>query len=170
MELINNEVLVDKKNQQPHFLKVNKYFAPFIVKNIERLLPQMERLLVRSESNFDIWEEFILAAENWKGVDQHLLPLIHKIKSLFLNNVEGAIRIVNTLTRNLTDERVIKDFVAFILGMIGGEHNAKKKIVYVRMLEGILESLKQHPEEKVRNQYSQDILVSIVNSLVKFTE
>jgi hypothetical protein len=84
--------------------------------------------------------------------------------------VEGAIRIVNTLTNSLTDERAIKDFVGFILGMIGGEHNAKKKIVYVRMLEGILSSLKNHQEEKVRNQFSQDILVSIVNSLVKFTE
>jgi len=52
---------------------------------------------------------------------------------------------VNTLTKNLTDERIIKDYLAFILGMIGGEHNAKKKIVYVRMLEGIIKSLKNHP-------------------------
>ena len=51
IERINSEVLVDKKSQQPKFLKVNKYFSVFLVKNFEKLMPQLERLLVRSESN-----------------------------------------------------------------------------------------------------------------------
>lgn len=112
-----------------------------MVKTLDRLIPQLERLLVRSESNFEVWEEFILSVEDWKGVDQYLLPLVYKIKHLFLGNVETAIRIVNTLTKNIADERVVKDYVGFILGLMGGEHNSKRKIVYVRMLEGIVESL-----------------------------
>jgi hypothetical protein len=38
------------------------------------------------------------------------------------------------------------------------------------MLGGILETLKNYPEEQVRNVLAQDILVLLTNSLVKFTE
>jgi hypothetical protein len=77
---------VDKKNRQLNALKVNQYFSSFLVKNFEQLIPQLERLLIRSESNIDIWEEFFNAVGVWKGIDCFVVPLLQKIKHLFINN------------------------------------------------------------------------------------
>lgn len=38
------------------------------------------------------------------------------------------------------------------------------------MLKGITEALASHYDEKIRNVYAQEILVVLINSLVKFTE
>jgi hypothetical protein len=54
--MINNEVLVDKKNQNFNSLKLNKFFGPFVITNFEKFYPQLERLLIRSETNIEIWE------------------------------------------------------------------------------------------------------------------
>lgn len=48
VDLINNEVLVEKKSQQAKFFKINEFFSPFIVCHIDKLIPQLERLLVRN--------------------------------------------------------------------------------------------------------------------------
>jgi hypothetical protein len=162
--------LVDKKNKQARFLKANRYYSSFIIKHFDKLLPQLERLLVRSESNIEVWEEFISSVEDWRGIDQFLVPLLTKIKHLFVSNGEIAIKIVVPLTKSLTEEKSIKDFVTFISGLISSEPNIKKKTIYIRMLKGIIETLKNHPDEKLRNTYAQDILVVLTNSLVKFTE
>lgn len=58
----------------------------------------------------------------------------------------------------------------FISGLIGAEHNSKKKIVYVRMLQGIIESISKHNDSNVRNDLGQELLIVIINSLIKFTE
>lgn len=48
VELINSQILVDKKNQPAKALKLNEFFGEFIVSKFDLLLPQLERLLVRS--------------------------------------------------------------------------------------------------------------------------
>lgn len=48
VELINSQILVDKKNQPLKTLKLNEFFGEFIVSKFDCLLPQLERLLVRS--------------------------------------------------------------------------------------------------------------------------
>jgi hypothetical protein len=48
IERISCDVLVDRKNQSSRALKVNPFFAPFLVQHFARLVPQLERLLVRS--------------------------------------------------------------------------------------------------------------------------
>lgn len=45
----------------------------------------------------------------------------------------------------------------------------KKKVIYIKMLKGIIEALKDG-ELKIRNIYAQEILVVLTNSLIKFTE
>lgn len=48
VELINNEVLIDKKNQNPNSIKITPLFAGFIAKKFKLMVPQLERLMVRS--------------------------------------------------------------------------------------------------------------------------
>lgn len=110
--------MVDKKSQQAKFLKVNKYFSAFLVKNFEKLMPQLERLLIRSESNIEVWEEFFSSVEEWTGADAYIVPLLTKIKHLFANNAETAIKIVVTLTQRLAGEKYLKETVTFISGLI----------------------------------------------------
>jgi histone deacetylase complex regulatory component SIN3 len=63
---------------------------------------------------------------------------LNKIKNLFSNNPETAIKIVVALTRGLTEEKSIKEVITFISGLISAEPNIKKKIVYIKMLKGVL--------------------------------
>jgi hypothetical protein len=144
-------VLVEKKSQQVNNFKINEFFSPFIVKNIDKLFPQLERLLVRSESNIEIWEEFILTVKNWQGIEPHLFTIIKRIKHLYLSNPESSIKVINTLTSCLKDEAVIKELIVYLSSLIGGEHNAKKKIVYIRMLQGVISSLQHHSDVKAKN-------------------
>lgn len=99
-----------------------------------------------------------------------MVPLLQKIKHLFINTAEISTKIVVALSKNLTEEKYIKEFITFIAGMISNEQNVKRKVVYIRMLRGVIESLTNHIDEKVKNLYSQDILVVLSNSLIKFTE
>lgn len=55
VELINSEILIDRKNQSGRSLRLNKVFASFIAENFDKFYPQLERLLVRSESNVEVW-------------------------------------------------------------------------------------------------------------------
>lgn len=55
LEKVINESIVDKKSQSFKNLKLNPYFSTFLVRYIEKIIPQLERLLVRSESNIEIW-------------------------------------------------------------------------------------------------------------------
>lgn len=108
VEKINNEVLVDKKNQQAKALKVNSYFVPFLVAHFEQLFPQLERLLIRSESNLEVWEDFFSTVGEWSGIDPFVAPLLNKIKHLFLSNAEISIKIVIAVSKRLQEEKYIR--------------------------------------------------------------
>lgn len=54
VELINTQVLVDKKNQNPKALKINPLIAPFIEAEFGKFVPSLERLMVRSENNIEV--------------------------------------------------------------------------------------------------------------------
>ena len=60
--------------------------------------------------------------------------------------------------------------VTFVTNLLGSEHNPKRKIVYIRMLQGLIKSIKKIGDEKLRSIFGQDIAVAIANSLIKFTE
>lgn len=170
LEKISNEVLVDKKNQQAKALKVNQYFSSFIVTNFDKLVPNLERLLVRSESNIEVWEDFFTSVGVWTGIDSYVVPLLQKIKHLFINNAEISIKIVVALTRSMKEEKYLKDFITFLSGLISNEQNVKRKVVYIKMLRGVTGALGKHPEQALRNIYAQEILVVLTNSLIKFIE
>ena len=121
---------------------MNKFFGPFVVKNIDKLVPQLERLLVRSEANIEVWEDFFVTISDWKSIDKQALGILTKIKNKFLNFPEPSIKIVNSLTSSLIEEGSLKEVITFISNLISGEHNAKRKIVYIRMLQGVMSSLK----------------------------
>ena len=42
--------------------------------------------------------------------------------------------------------------------------------MYIRMLQGLIKSIKKIGDEKLRSIFGQDIAVAIANSLIKFTE
>lgn len=170
IELINTEVLVEKKSQNIKGFKINQFFSEFIVRHIEKFVPQLERLLVRSESNVEVWEEFVTIVRNWKGIDQHALALIRKIKNLYMVHPEPCIKIIVTLTSQLTDEKVIRELISYLSALFGGEHTSKKKILYVRMLQGVVASLKDHADHNLRNLLYQEIIVMLANGLIKFTD
>jgi len=65
---------------------------------------------------------------------------------------------------------VLRNVLNYLSGLIGGEHNAKRKIVYVRMLDGLINSLQHYPDPTARSIFAQEILVVIANGLIKFTE
>ena len=60
VELISTQVLIDKKNQGGKgFLKISPHYANFVQKNFSRLIPFIERLMVRSENNIEVIVEFL---------------------------------------------------------------------------------------------------------------
>lgn len=65
---------------------------------------------------------------------------------------------------------MLRNVLNYLSGLIGGEHNAKRKIVYVRMLDGLINSLQHYPDPTARSIFAQEILVVIANGLIKFTE
>ena len=85
MEKINNEVLIERKSQSSKNLKVNCFFGPFVVRHIDRLIPQLHRLLVRSEANIEVWDDFFAAIADLSGIDKTAIALLTKIKSLYLS-------------------------------------------------------------------------------------
>ena len=167
IDVINSSVLVDKKNQVFKSLKINPYFAEFVVANIEKLQPQLERLLVRSESNIEIWADFFENLRDLCGMEKHVMTLLKKNKNIYLNHKDISIRLVNALTGSLKEEKVFAECFEFIKGLVSNEHNSKKKIIYFQMLNGLVRSAsKYHKDTKLPNQ----ILVLVINSWIKFTE
>lgn len=74
---------------------------------------------------------------------------------------------VKSLTQSLnTDDDFAKSF-EFIKGLLNSEHNAKKKIVYLRMLEGFAISLKKY---NLSQKLVGDVITAVANSWVKFVE
>ena len=144
VEIINSEVLVDKKNQSGKSLKLNPYFGEFVGVHFENFQPQLERLLVRSESNIEVWVDFFECLQDIPEIEKFALVLIKKIKNSFFNHSESSIRIVNTLVSNLKNEKYFYECLDFIKGLISNEHNAKKKIVYFQMLKGFIQSVKKY--------------------------
>lgn len=87
---------------------------------MERLIPSLERLLVRNENNIEVWADFFLTVDHWKGIDAMALPILTKIKGLFLTQSDHCVRIVNCLTNELTDEKYIKEILVFLSGLVSG--------------------------------------------------
>lgn len=102
-QIFNNEVLIDKKLQEVKFLKVNEFFSSFVVKHFNLLIPQLERLLVRSDSNIEVWGQFFAKVKNWKGIDPFVLNLLTKTKPYYANYSETCVDIVVNLTSQLTE-------------------------------------------------------------------
>ena len=167
IDVINSSVLVDKKNQVFKSLKMNPYFSEFVVVNIEKLQPQLERLLVRSESNIEVWAEFFENLKDLCGMEKYVLNLLKNNKNIYLNHKDISIRLVNALTGSLKDEKMFMECFEFVKGLISSEHNSKKKIIYFQMLNGFVNSArKYHQNTKIPNQ----ILVLVINSWIKFIE
>ena len=76
-----------------------------------------------------------------------VLPLLNHIKHLFQSHSQFCIGTVIALTKDLHQEGPISEIVAFLVNLINTEHNAKKKIVYVKMLEGVISSMKNLPSK-----------------------
>lgn len=78
------------------------------------------------------------------GLDRFILALLKKNKNLYANHKEVSIRLVNALARNIREEKAFIDCFEFIKGLVSGEHNAKKKIIYFQMLKGFVLSIKNN--------------------------
>jgi hypothetical protein len=105
----------------------------------------------------------------WTGIDVHLVPLLAKVKHLFAAQSEVGVRLVNGLSRRLRDPAAIRDLTAFLGGLAAGEHNAKRKIVYIRMLQGLVEALSRLPQQQ-SSPAAQELLLIVAHSLPKFSE
>ena len=81
--------------------------------------------------------------------------LLNKIKGSFQNYPEVSIKIVNTLVKSIKDEKVFKETIGFLSNLINSEHNIKKKIVYLKMLDGVIKSLSKNFDDKFANESSQ---------------
>ena len=166
---INNETLVDKKQRQQVHLRAGCWLGPWIAEHLGLIKPQLERLLVRSENNIDIWEEFFSGLEK-VDLGAQAVPLMQQVKNLFQGHPIISTRLVQALTKHLSHPDALNDATRFVLSMLATEHNAKKKIVYVRMLEGPVASIAALKDAAVRNDLAEQVAVGIVNGLGKFTE
>ena len=81
--------------------------------------------------------------------------LLNKIKGSFQNYPEVSIKIVNTLVKSIKDEKVFKETIGFLSNLINTEHNIKKKIVYLKMLDGVIQSLSKNFDDKFANESNQ---------------
>ena len=90
-----------------------------------------------------------------------------KYKNLFQTKPELSLRFVKSLTHGLNEENSFYQSFEFIKNLISSEHNVKKKIIYFRMLEGIIEAQKKYNHSaKIINE----IVGVIVVSWAKFIE
>ena len=98
------------------------------------------------------------------------VPLLQQVKSLFQSHPGTSIKLVEALTKNLSNPAALNDAVRFILSLLGSENNAKKKVVYVKMLQGSVSSLKEIADIAIRNELSEKIIAGVASGLAKFTE
>lgn len=86
VEQLVSEVLVDKKNQSDNPFKLNSFFGKLLVRHFPRIYPQLERLMIRSESNIEVWQEILATVVIFKHIDPHVMPLLNRIKHLFVTH------------------------------------------------------------------------------------
>ena len=73
VEIINTQILIDKKDAKSNSLCLNKFFGSFVCKNYGLIFPQLERLIVRSSGNIDVWLEFFRSISPLSSFDPCLL-------------------------------------------------------------------------------------------------
>lgn len=100
-------------------------------------------------------------------IDHHASALIKKYKNLFLSKTDFALRLVNMLAQSLSGEECFISSFEFIRGLLSSEHNAKKKIIYLRMLEGFVVALKRY---NLSQKLVSEVLAAIASSWIKFVE
>lgn len=95
------------------------------------------------------------------------LNLLKKYKHLFQTRPDFSLRMVKALTQGLKQENAFSESFEFVKGLISTEHNSKKKIIFFRMLEGIIiaQGRYNHPQK-----YVNDIISCIILSWAKFIE
>ncbi len=76
-----------------------------------------------------------------KGMEKGLDFIMKKVKNYFATYPEPCVGIMNSLGNSLTSYESFKDFVSFIGGVVGNEHNSKKKLNFLKMTEGVIHSL-----------------------------
>lgn len=123
--------------------------------------------MVRSENNIEVITDFLEACGPIRGIGEHVQPLLSKQKNLFLTKTDFALRFVKSLSQSLTTEESFGSAFEFIKGLLNGEHNSKKKIVYFKMLEGFIFSLKEY---SISQKYVSETVVLVANSWGKFIE
>ena len=77
-----------------------------------------------------------------QNIGGHILALLKKYKNIFLTKTDFALRLVKSLAESLNKDEDFEASFNFIKSLLENEHNAKKKIVYLKMLEGFVNSLK----------------------------
>ncbi len=134
-------MIVDKKSQSPKSLKLNEYFSSFIARHIEKIIPQLDRLLVRSESNIEIWTETFANLTSVKGMEKQLEAILKKVKNYFPTYPEQSVAIINSIGASLTTYETFKEFVSFVGVVVANEHNSKKKLNFLKMTQGAITAL-----------------------------
>jgi hypothetical protein len=80
------------------------HFAGFIALHFDKFVPQLERLIIRSENNFEVLVEFLESCGGeLKGIGIHSLALLRKYKPLYLVKPDLSLRFVGALTRALNE-------------------------------------------------------------------
>lgn len=64
-----------------------------------------------------------------------------KIKNYFNSYPENSVNIMIALGKSLQEPDSFKEFVQFISSLVANEHNSKKKLTYLRMSTGVINTL-----------------------------
>lgn len=99
-------------------MKLNPFFNSFIVRHIEKIIPQLERLLVRSESNIEIWQDVLANIVDLKGMEKSLDHILKKVKNYFGSYPEISAAIINTIGGAITSYPIFKEFISFVSSLV----------------------------------------------------
>ena len=100
--------MVDKKNVKFETLHLNKFFTQFVVRNFKQILPELERLLVRSSSNLEVWVDFFKSLVPLYNLDPFIAEILKTCRNLFFTLPEIAVPLINCVTSYIKDEKVFK--------------------------------------------------------------
>lgn len=76
-----------------------------------------------------------------KGMEKYLDVIFKKVKNYFANYPEFTLGIMNSLGKAIETYDLFKEFITFVGGIVSNEHNSKKKLNFLKMTEGAIESL-----------------------------
>ena len=89
-----------------------------IVRHIDKIIPQLERLLVRSESNIEIWQDVFVNVVDLKGMEKSLDQILKKVKNYFANYPEASLGIINAIGGAITSYQAFKEFITFVAAVV----------------------------------------------------